>query len=173
MVSADARELQLLSALLAAPTDDSLALLREWAGNCGWLDHAVRELEELPLDWWQAEHTRLFINGYPDTPCLPFASHWRHGCMQGPVVGDLTALLSRIGVASEAMPPDYLGVLLECCALLEREGTPQAQALSNELRETHLEPWLPRFTAALQEHARLRLYRTLGSRLRRLCHDPE
>ncbi len=170
MVSSRTGELQLLAALLAMPASDSLTLLREHAQQAAWLGTALDELDDLPLDWWQAEHTRLFINGYPEAPCPPFASHWRHGCMQGPVVDELAALLARVGVASETISPDYLGVLLECCAWLEADETPHARTALGELWATHLQPWLPQFAAALQDHARLRLYQTLGAQLQRLCH---
>ena len=171
MVDERVEELQLLSALFAAPTAESLTLLREEAAPYYWLQPALDELTQWPLDHWQAEHTRLFINGYPDTPCIPFASHWRHGCMQGPVVDELADLFHRIGVASDGMPNDYLGVLLEVAALLDGERPPGYEVLLQELWSMHLQPWLPRMAAALREHSRLQLYRTLGIRLQALCDE--
>lgn len=167
----EAGELQLLSVLLGAPTEESLPLLRDVAARHSWLQPAVAELEGVALEQWQAEHTALFINGYPTTPCLPFASPWRNGVMYGPVVEDLNGLLARIGVASEQLPPDYLGVLLECAALLQMEPPPDAEELSRELWDEQLQPWLPRFAAALQKHSPLLLYRTLGTRLEALCDE--
>lgn len=167
----EANELQLLAALLGTPTDESLALLREVAAAHRWLQPAVEELEQLPLDQWQAQHTALFINGYPTTPCLPFASPWRNGIMHGPLLEDLNDLLARIGVASEQVPPDYLGVLLECAALLQMEPSEKSSDLQRELWDQQLQPWLPRFAAALRQHSPLLLYRTLGTRLEALCDE--
>ena len=169
MVKSD--ELQLLSALLGAPTEESLPLLREVATEHGWLQPAVNELEDTALDHWQAHHTALFINGYPTTPCLPFASPWRSGCMHGPLLEELNELLARIGVTSEQLPPDYLGVLLECAALLQAKASTDAAEMQRELWDEQLQPWLPRFAAALQQHSPLQLYRALGVRLQALCDE--
>ncbi len=169
MVSAE--ELQLLAAMLGAPTEESLPLLRDAATDYPWLHPGIEELEQTPLERWQAQHTALFINGYPTTPCLPFASPWRNGCMHGPVLEDLNDLLARIGVASEQLPPDYLGVLLECAALLQTTSSRDAANLQRELWDEQLQPWLPRFAAALQQHSPLLLYRALGARLEALSNE--
>lgn len=169
MVSAE--ELQLLAAMLGAPAEESLPLLRDVAAHHHWLQPAVDELASVPLERWQAEHTALFINGYPTTPCLPFASPWRNGAMHGPILEELNDLLTRIGVTSEQLPPDYLGVLLECAALLQMESSQEAGDLRRELWDEQLQPWLPRFAAALQEHSSLLLYRILGTRMQALCNE--
>lgn len=165
------RYLRLLAALLGAPEAESLAVLRDIGARFPWLHEAVAELERWPLEQWQAEHTRLFVNGYPTTPCLPFASHWRHGCMHGPVAGELQAFLARAGFAGGAMPPDYLGLLLECGAHLGEQATEAHHALRRELWQEHLKPWLPQFAAALREHSGLGLYRLVGTRLQELCGE--
>ena len=69
---ASAQVLRLSALLLGLPDEHSLATLRELAAEHDWLQAAAVELEEISLQEWQAEHTRLFINGYPKTPCAPF-----------------------------------------------------------------------------------------------------
>lgn len=145
------------------PEGDALDVLRDMLSEAPWLAAALPELEQIPLDRWQAEHTRLFVNGYPKTPCPPFESAYRQGQMGGTTVGDLEGLYRRAGLAATEASADYLGTLLECTAYLQdREGMGD---LLEELREEHLARWVPRFAQDLQEHARLRLYRLVGERL--------
>lgn len=157
------REVRLIAALLAIPAGDALEGLREMAAVAPWLRPGLDELERTPLELWQAEHTRLFVNGYPRTPCPPFESAYRQGQMGGTVGPDLEALYRRAGLTASGAPPDYLGTLLDCLAyLLEREAS---AGLLEELRYEHLARWLPDFARDLQDSAELRLYRDLGARL--------
>jgi len=167
----DPRRLHILASLLAYPEDDALDALRDLLPEATWLAAAIRELERLPLEDWQAEHTRLFLNGYPRTPCPPFESAYRHGQMGGAVVADIAALYRRAGLESREVPPDYLGTLLECVAWLEEEGDPAC--LLAELWEKHLLGWLPRYALDLQTHGGLELYRALGRQLAELCIRPD
>ncbi|AGA89777.1 hypothetical protein Thimo_0949 [Thioflavicoccus mobilis 8321] len=68
--------LRRLAGLLAQPADDALDLLRDWLPAAPWLAQAIAELAALPLAEWQGEHTRLFINGYPKTPCWSAPPTW-------------------------------------------------------------------------------------------------
>ncbi|HEB95635.1 MAG TPA: molecular chaperone TorD [Sedimenticola thiotaurini] len=151
-----------MGGLLGLPGDESLPLLEELSRRHPWLAPAVAELSALPLDQWQGEYTRLFVNDRPRTRCPPFESAYRGGSMDGPAGTEVAALYRRAGLGAEAMPPDYLGTELECAAfLLERGET----ALLRELRREHLARWVPRFATDLREAAGLRLYRLLGERL--------
>lgn len=176
----DAAELRLLAVLLAMPESESLDGLRDMLPAAPWLAPAVAELERLPLEHWQAEHTRLFISGYPRTPCPPFESAYRQGQMGGTTASELQGFYGRAGLTATEVPADYLGTLLECAAYLtdlaqergEGGGDCPAAALLVELWGDHLKRWLPRFARDLAEHAGLLLYRGLGSRLARLCPEP-
>lgn len=158
----DTKQLRTLAALLAMPTDDALAALREMRPGAPWLDTSLPELERTPLEQWQAEHTRLFLSGYPKTPCPPFESAYRQGTMGGTAAGDLEGLYRKAGLRSCEAPADYLGTMLECAAFLREQG---ADDLLRELTEEHLERWLPRFARDLGNNARLGLYRELGAQL--------
>ena len=61
--------------------------------------------------------------------------------------------------------------LLECAALLQMEPSEKSSDLQRELWDQQLQPWLPRFAAALRQHSPLLLYRTLGTRLEALCDE--
>lgn len=158
--------LQLLALLLGMPERDSLSVLREMQNSHGWLRPAVDELAELPLEHWQAEHTRLFINGYPETPCAPFESIYRHGRMDGPACDELEKLYAQAGVSPTGdLPADYLGTLLAFAALLQQRQTPEADRQLQELQQRHLAGWLPEFSGRLMRNARLELYRRLAEKL--------
>jgi TorA maturation chaperone TorD len=151
------------------PEADALDLLTEIAGVQPWLAPAVSELQGLALERWQAEHTRLFINGHPKTPCPPFESAYRHGHMNGSSVGELEDLYARAGLESLSAGADFLGVLLEFAAHLEEQGS--GGVLAQALWQDHLARWVPRFAGDLERNAHLRLYRDLGARLQALFAD--
>ena len=54
--------------LLAQPVEELAAVVAELATVNPWLEQAAREVAALPLDRWQAEHTRLFVCGFPHMP---------------------------------------------------------------------------------------------------------
>lgn len=159
--------LRTLAALLAVPDDDGLEVLRDLLPLAPWLGPAIAELEVTPLAEWQGEHTRLFVSGYPTTPCPPFESAYRQGQMGGGAAADLAILYRRAGLEATGAPADFLGTLLECAALLEEQGDPGH--LLPELWSAHLLRWLPRFAQDLQTHSALQLYRLLGAELTRLA----
>ncbi|MCB1858992.1 MAG: molecular chaperone TorD family protein [Gammaproteobacteria bacterium] len=158
--------LDLFALLLGAPDGGSLPVLRYLADDHPWLEPAVAELAGVSLEQWQAEHTRLFVNGYPKTPCVPFESHFRHGRMGGAACRELSQLYAGAGVApTDELPPDYLGTMLSFAAWLQRDGGPAYQPFLEELEQTHLSRWLPEFCSALIANAHLELYRLLGEKL--------
>lgn len=157
--------LRLLSALLASPTADSLGLLHELEGEHDWLSGPLEELKNAGLAEWQAEHTRLFINGHPKTVCPPFESAFLRGGMFGVACDELTGFYQRAGLRAEDMPADYFGTQLECAAWLLEQQCDHSSALLQELWDRHLAIWAPRFAATLQAESRLMLYRQLGQQL--------
>lgn len=174
----DPAHLRRLATLLAMPEQGALEALREIAPDVSWLNAALESLERLPLEHWQAEHTRLFVAGYPKTPCPPFESAYRQRQMSGAFAQDLQGLYQRAGLEAREIPADYLGAELELAAFLldqrrdDSTGCLVAE-LERELWEDHLGRWLPRFARDLIEHAQLPLYRLLGEQLAWLCPEPE
>jgi TorA maturation chaperone TorD len=157
-------ELNILASLLGNPDMDAKEAVRDLADHYEWLAPAVEELDKLSLEEWQAEHARLFITGYPTTPCPPFESAYLQGRMRGHAVDALVDLYHRIGMASTGAPADYLGTLLECAAYLKSE--PKAASIFwSELWSGHLGRWAPKFCRDLKRHARLKLYRIVAERL--------
>jgi len=161
--------LRFLAGLLAAPNEGALAILGELTGGFPWLADAQRELAAIALDEWQAEHGRLFINGHPHTPCLPFQSAQLDRMMPGPSTAAVATFYRDLGLAADDVAPDYLGAMLECAAYLAE--TPQAQEKERAIWSEHLLRWLPRYAETLQSESRLQLYRGLGGELTALCRE--
>lgn len=157
--------LRILSALLGAPERGACQAIEELGERYPWLQDPAGELLRTPLAEWQAEHTRLFVSGYPHALCPPYESAYRHGCMDGPACTELARLYRRAGLQAVDMPPDYLGVMLDGAAhLLDPRKAPRLE-LWQELWDQHLGRWVPQFARDLQTHARLALYRGLGAQL--------
>lgn len=163
--------LQTLAWLLGMPDQDALASIEGLVARYPWLQPAVQQLKTLPLEAWRAEHTRLFINGFPTTVCPPFESAYRHGCMDGPARSELESLYRQIGLEPMHVPADYLGTLLECMAYLRELGT-AGESMISVLWNKHLRLWLPRFCRDLIQHSQLVLYRALGEQLSAIGDEP-
>jgi TorA maturation chaperone TorD len=164
-VNAAPTDLRLLSGLLASPGSESMEVLRDLASEHSWLVEPLAELEDMPLDEWQAEHTRLFVSGHPKTACPPFESAVTSGSLFGTASDKLADLYRRAGLEAMGVPPDYLGTQLECAAFLLEQDCSRSDDLLQELWQEHLASWVPRFHPVLQAESRLLLYRQLGRQL--------
>lgn len=171
----DSQHLRLLAALFALPQFDSINVLQEIAPRATWLIPAIDELLTMPLDHWQAEYTRLFIAGYPQTPCPPFASAYRQPQLNDRIPAELRTLYYRAGLQlPTTIAPDYLGVMFDCAAYLidlardQNAAGQLAQQLLITLWEKYLLTWLPQFAVDLQHHTKLQLYQLLGLELTQL-----
>lgn len=162
-----AEQLQLFATLLGTPEADSLELLHSLNAQHPWLDGVLRELDEIPLQQWQGEHTALFINGYPHTVAPPFLSALRSGQMGGADEEAMRDFYYRLGLEADEMPADYLGTLFECAAWLLQQEEKQSEDFA-ELWDNYLYPVLPDFANRLIEHQGLRLYQEMGRQLSNL-----
>lgn len=160
--------LRVLAGLLAAPGEESLETIKELAQEHVWLVPSVEQLSQMSLEHWQAEHTRLFVNGHPKTACPPFESVYRHGVMNSHLCDEVDELYHTVGleVAGEFFP-DYLGTLLECAAYVS-EHLPVHQDSWETLWQKHLVSWVPRFAEDLQKNSKLKFYQELGNQLKEL-----
>jgi len=174
------QQLRLFAGLLAMPSEESLVAIEEIAQQNHWLYESLPQLKSISLEHWQTEHTKLFINGHPETPCPPFESVYRHGIMSGQACCEIEQLYQSIGLEPvEDMPADYLGVMLECAAYLleQKSSATDLQSNSGEIKkganfqtlwQDHLAKWLPKFASDLQQHSQLHLYQQLGRQLKEL-----
>lgn len=141
---------------LAEPTEESLSVLREQPCQRPWLGAAIEEIQGLPLDLWQGEHTRLFT--FPAL-CPPFASAYLEGGMAGNRMDTLADLYAEYGLEATGLPDDYLGTICEFGAFLHEEGDRDGLT---RLWEEGLKDWLSRFATHLCHRSELRFYRGLG-----------
>jgi TorA maturation chaperone TorD len=147
---------RLVALTLAEPSTESLGFLREQSENYPTLQPALVELERLPLEAWQGEHTRLF--SFPAL-CPPFASAFlEDGILNGHRAADLEQFYQEYGLAAIGLPADYLGTICECAAYLEEEDPEMAGIFGRDA----LGDWLPDFSERLQQMSELLLYRELG-----------
>lgn len=166
----DPTQLRIFASLLALPEGDAIDAVRDMQRLAPWLKPCLAELEQTPLEHWQAEHTRLLISGYPKTTCPPFQSAYLQGAMGGTSASDLEGLYRRAGLQTADVPADYLGTMLECAAYLQEQGMDD---LLRELAQEHMERWVPRFARDLTQNAELGLYRLLGAQLGCLFPPPD
>jgi TorA maturation chaperone TorD len=162
-----AEELRLLGGLLSMPCCDALETLEKLSGQHGWLQEALDELNRLPLEHWQSEYTRLFLNGRNAIPCPPFESAYRNHCLANEVTDQLRTLYRKAGIEAEGFPADYLGTQLQCAAYLLEQDNPRARELFGKLWREHLLRWLPAFIADLEQACALRFYLLVARRLGR------
>ncbi len=150
--------------LLGTPESDSLAYLQTLKFHDAWLDFAIKDLDRYSLAEWQAEHTRLFVTGYPRTPCPPFASAYLDGQMAGPARADLARFYAQCGLCASSAPADYLGNLLMFAADQLAQGIPNPNVW-HAVTVDYMNSWIPRFCDDLGTAAEMSLYRGLAQAL--------
>jgi TorA maturation chaperone TorD len=128
-------------------------------------------LAQEPLETLQAEYTRLFINGYPSTPCPPYESAYREGRLMGRANVQVRAIYLQWHVDVDPSLADHLSTELEFMAFLSIATkldhiSHNATDAAHSFRVDHLRTWLPAFAADLATHARLPGYRALADALR-------
>ncbi len=158
-------QLQIHHLMLSRPGVDSLSRLNNLVHHHPWLALGLEELANTALAEWQAEFSRLFLNGRPRTVAPPFESVYRDQIMEGPVVQRLRTLYRDAGLDAEGVAADFLGTQLQFAAYLDESQAPEARAWRERLWRDHLLGWLPGFVADLCEHSRLLIYRLWGGQL--------
>lgn len=164
----DFDELYILSGLLQMPTQESYELVEDLAELWPWLQGLRDSVRSLPLEAWQQEYIQLFIHRSPRAPCPPYESVYCEELEPGECAARMAEVYIRAGERIPNMPPDFLGAELRLLAQLteQPEGAADSQ-LAHELWDK-MRGWVPRFAEDLVEHARLDIYRALGTRLREL-----
>lgn len=167
-MSEQVKELDLLSALLAEPCEESLATLEELAPQLPWLSaEALAEIQQTSLETWQAEHTRLFVSGHPKTPCMPFESVWTEGQMMGEAVMRMSQWYSDAGFKVETeLPFDFLGTELQFLAFMIENHREHEEHIADVL--IALQSWIPKFSTSVKIHTDLLLYKDWANRLEQL-----
>ncbi|NTU90619.1 MAG: molecular chaperone TorD family protein [Chlorobiaceae bacterium] len=128
----------------------------------------IAAFEREPLESLQAEYTRLFINGYPDTPCPPYESVYLEHQMHGKATMDVQKAYREWDLSVEAGLVDHLSTEFEFLAFLATAHalqSPISEEAEKSIREflgKHLCRWLPSFIADLKNSARIDAYTRLA-----------
>lgn len=141
------------------------------------LSDALNDVDDQARLRLDVEHTRLFAGLKADIGLPPpFESAWRTGGEAGEIASDVAQAYGEAGFADidvEAGPPDHLAVELKFMALLAFK---ESEALANndyqaaigfirhqrDFVDRHLLGWVPRWTDALAQETRERLYWALA-----------
>ncbi len=126
------------------------------------------------LETLQGEYTRLFITGYPKTPCPPYESVELEGRIMGKAAEAVEKNYKEWGMSVEPGILDHISTELEFCAfllsasMLEEETALEATKAYNAFKENHLVVWLPGFLSKLENSTNFVVYRQLAHLVRQL-----
>lgn len=131
------------------------------------LSRIIDLLEKEPVVKLQADYTRLFITGYPRTPCPPYESVYREKQLLGKSNQEVQTIYREWGMSVDARLADHLATEFEFLAFLSSstalpEIADKAQEAARSFTRDHLQKWVPQFAADLQNNAGLEGYKALG-----------
>jgi len=175
-----ARIFRFFSLAFAYPNQAFLPELKKALGAIAGLKI---ELEALPpafeketMERLQAEYTRLFINGYPTTPCAPYESVYREKRMLGKASMEVQAMYQEWGMSAQTSLTDHLATEFEfmaflCSAATLEDMAADAKTALQVFLSEHIEKWIPKFSNDLQENAKVEAYKLLGQILEKMISD--
>lgn len=166
---ARAQEYALLAVLLAkAPNADLLARLALLEANDSSLGVAHAALAtaaaEAHRERVEREFFDLFI-GVGRGELLPYGAYYLTGTLHDRSLARLRADLARIGIARAQAcgePEDHAAILCEIMASLIDGRFDTPPDADRYLFENHLEPWIDRLFADLEQARAARFYRSVG-----------
>jgi TorA maturation chaperone TorD len=155
---ARAQEYALLATLLSRPPDDHLiGRLAELRGDATPLGLAHSALAEaaasVGAERAAREYFELFV-GLGRGELLPYASYYLTGFVQGRPLARLRETLRSIGIErahGQAEPEDHAGILFEIMAGLAGGDIAAPAGVEREIFKNHVEPWIGRFFADLEQ----------------------
>ncbi len=114
-----AKEFFIVGKLLTYPSIE----LKKELENIVDIDHPVsntlKQIDDKSFENLQGEYTRLFITGYPKTPCPPYYSAYKTGLVVSDHTDYLYNLYAEYGIEiPEGQFPDFIPVLMEFMVLL-------------------------------------------------------
>ena len=161
-----------LSLAFAYPNEAFLSELQCTADKINDQAGAYREVVALfkkeEEEILQAEYTRLFINGYPHTPCPPYESVYLEKRVLGEASIKVEALYREWDMSVERGLSDHIATEFEFLAFLASAGSLKTLAAaasdaSERFMIEHLSRWLPEFIADLKSAASLDVYKRLAT----------
>ncbi|MGE5673689.1 MAG: molecular chaperone [Mycobacterium leprae] len=135
------------------------------------LERAIADARSNALGELQAEYTRLFVAGMPNTPARLVEAVQREGVLVGEATEDVASMYLRFGLAVQDRETDHLTAELEFLTYLA--GTPVAEGLESArysrarlkfVRE-HLSQWTPKLAFKIRNATKVPLYLALADLL--------
>ena len=166
---ARAQEYALLATLLSrAPDDDLIARLTQLQGDATPLGMAHSALAEaaarVGADRAAQEYFDLFV-GLGRGELLPYASYYLTGFVQGRPLARLRETLQSIGIEraeGQAEPEDHAGIVFEIMAGLAAGDIAVPPGGEHDFFRNHVEPWIGRFLADLEQARAADFYASVG-----------
>ncbi len=158
----------------AYPNEAFLPALKRTAqnisSNASLFYDLTASFEQEEPEQLQAEYTRLFINGYPHTPCPPYESVYLEKRMLGQASIEVQALYQEWDMTVEAGLTDHIATEFEFLSFLASAGRLKSVAkaagdASERFIKEHLNRWLPQFIVDLKTAAHLQPYKQLANLL--------
>ncbi|TCD48118.1 molecular chaperone TorD family protein [Chlorobium sp. N1] len=164
-----------LSRSFAYPNEAFLPELKQCLGELKEAPESFRTMVEAfekeerePL---QGEYTRLFLNGYPSTPCVPYESVYLEKRMLGDASLGVGAAYGAWDMSVEPGVLDHISTEFEFLAFLASAESmggkleKDARAAREAFMREHLCRWMPRLAADLAKEANMEPYRLLAEAL--------
>jgi len=121
---------------------------------------AMEELQSLPPQELQAEHTRLFINSFPTLPTPPYESAYREMLLMGDYAEEVAKYYSLYNLEVPEDLPDHISYELDFMRFLLEEGDTE---LAKEFFEEHILQWVPDFVSDLRNESKLKFYKFVAN----------
>jgi putative dimethyl sulfoxide reductase chaperone len=141
------------------------------------LSTLTSSFESTALEHLQAEYTRLFINGYPNTPCPPYESVYLEKRMLGDASVRVQRAYSQWDMTVESGLIDHIATEFEFLAFLHSADSldlpigVDARESSSLFIKEHLCRWVPKFIEDLNNSATIKAYSLLGAYMKGII-DP-
>ena len=161
-----------LSLAFAYPNEAFLSELKSTAdkikGNTSVFHELIASIEKEEQEQLQGEYTRLFINGYPHTPCPPYESVYLEKRMLGQASLEVQAFYKEWNMSVESGLTDHIATEFEFLSFLASALSLKTIAMaatesSERFLKEHLCRWVPQFATDLKSAASLEAYKLLGT----------
>jgi len=141
--------------------------LKDIKGDKSDLEVLYKALKAEELEMLQGEYTRLFITGYPKTPCPPYESVQLEGRIMGKAADRVQQIYREWEMTVEPGILDHISTELEFCAFLcsastITEAKEEAETAFQAFMAQHIMNWVPDFLQKLQTHAKFQVYKELA-----------
>jgi TorA maturation chaperone TorD len=167
---ARAQEYALLATLLSrAPDENLIGRLSQLPGDATSLGMAHSALAEaaarVGAEQAGREYFDLFV-GLGRGELLPYASYYLTGFVQGRPLARLRETLRSIGIErvhGHAEPEDNAGILFEIMSGLAGGDIDAPADVQRDIFKSHVEPWIGRFFADLEQAKAADFYASVGA----------